>query len=348
MAFEPAPHAPLPNLGPHSGVVVKSVELVTLTYDDYELQSEVEAFGDAVVASGWYQTVGDEYGVKPGRHVKKLRLGPAPASLTKSDIAAKILSLINSEDAPPPTTTDNQVLYLFYVPHTVAFKDAAGAHSYHEVGNFASGPAGSSSTIEFPIAVVLDDGSGLAATTTAAAHQLINAATDPYTAPHDGYFTDAPMNDPWSLVLREVADLCDGENTVTDLGYVLPRVYSNRAAAANGTPCMPAGPDDTWTDVYAMPSQVQRIAPGASLVFELIGWSTRDLPPWALRTQVTERSNLTEEEMAPVLSDDTISNRMEVTLTVHAPIDALPGTIGGLYVLSGPNVRPWTVGFVVQ
>jgi hypothetical protein len=230
----------------------------------------------------------------------------------------------------------------------VAFDDPAGARSYHETGTIVHGIGGVNAGVEFPIAVVLDDGSGLATTTTAAAHQLIDAATNPYAAPRDGYFTDAPMNDPWSLVVREVADLCDGENTVTDLGYVLPRVYSNRAAEANRAPCMPTGPDDTWMDVYAMPSQVQRIAPGESVVFELIGWSTRELPPWALRTHVTERSNLTEEEMAPVLSDDTINNRTEVTLTLHAPIDAFPGTIGGLYVLSGPNVRPWTVGFVVQ
>jgi hypothetical protein len=37
-----------------------------------------------------------------------------------------------------------------------------------------------------------------------------------------------------------------------------------------------------------------------------------------------------------------------VTLTLHAPADALPGTTGGLELLSGGNEHPWAVGFVVR
>jgi hypothetical protein len=52
--------------------------------------------------------------------------------------------------------------------------------------------------------------------------------------------------------------------------------------------------------------------------------------------------------MSPVLSDDMINNSTSVLLTLHAPETAESGAPGGVYVLSGENVRPWAVGFIVQ
>jgi hypothetical protein len=125
-------------------------------------------------------------------------------------------------------------------------------------------------------------------------------------------------------------------------------VYSDRAVAAGDLPCVPATASDDWSDVSAKPSQIQRIEPGDAVTFELTGWSTREMPDWMLHTRVAERSDLSEADMRPQLSSATINNRLSVNLTLHAPSDAAPGTIGGLYVLSGPNFRPWAVGFVVQ
>jgi hypothetical protein len=349
MSFAPAPHIPMPQVFEHAGTVLTNVQLVTITFDGYSARDEVEAFGDTIVASNWYQAVGAEYKVETGLHVQKAHLGAAPASLTREEVKTRIVDLITRRLVPTPPAKDNQLLYLLYVPPEVAFAGpgparpggSGGSRSYHEMARLDSG-------VRFPVAVVVDDGTGLAALTVAAAHQLIEAATDPYEAPNDGYYTDPPMDDPWSLVSGEVADLCEGEDTVTDLGYMLPRVYSNRAAIAGTTPCLPAGPDDAWNDVSAEPWQMQRIEPGHSVTFELTGWSTRELPAWALRTQVAERSDLTEAEMMPEMSSDMINNMTTVNLTLHAPARALPGTIGGINVLSGRNVRPWAIGFIVK
>jgi hypothetical protein len=204
------------------------------------------------------------------------------------------------------------------------------------------------SGVRFPFAVIVDDGTGVAATIVRAARQLIDTVTDPYLPPDDGYYTDPPMTDPWSLVSGEVADLCEGEDAVNDAGYALPRVYSDRAASAGTMPCLPAGPDDVWSDVSAKPSQIQRVKPGGSVTFQLTGWSTRAQPDWKLRTHAAERSELSEDDTRPELSDETINNRTSVSLTLHAPADALPGTIGGIYVLSGPHGRPWAIGFIVE
>ena len=43
-----------------------------------------------------------------------------------------------------------------------------------------------------------------------------------------------------------------------------------------------------------------------------------------------------------------IENGETVTLTLHAPFEAAPGTTGGVEVLSGVNEHPWAVGFVVR
>jgi hypothetical protein len=346
--FEPAPHIPMPRVFPHAGTVLESARLVTLTFDGYAARASVEAFGDMVVGSHWYVSAGAEYNVKAGSQIQKVSLGPAPASLTREDIRDRIASLADRGLITLPASPDapeDGLVYLLYVPPGVAYSDPPGtpsARSYHEVLKLSTGS-------KVPLAVVIDDGKGdLRTTTVAAAHQLINTATDPYEVPRDGYYADPPMTDPWSLVLGEVADLCDGEQPITESGFAMPRVYSDSAVAAGKSPCMPFVPDDSWNDVSAKPQQMPDIEPGGSVTYTLTGWSTREIPDWQLSTHVVDRSDFTLAEMDPQLSDTTINNKSTVTLTLHVPEDARPGDTGGVFVLSGENVRPWAVGFLVQ
>jgi hypothetical protein len=57
---------------------------------------------------------------------------------------------------------------------------------------------------------------------------------------------------------------------------------------------------------------------------------------------------LTEDEIRPELSSNTINNNVKVMLTLHAPLHADFGAVAGIYVLSGPDAHPWAVGFFVQ
>jgi hypothetical protein len=341
VAFEPAPHASLPLVIGHSNTVLSHVELVTITYSDYALRDDVEAFGDAVIDSAWYNLVGAEYNVFGGTQATKVELGPAPASLSRSEIEAQIQQVLS---AAAPGTINSNVLYMLYVPPTVLRGTGlVDVRSFHEILLH--------DRVRVPIAVVLDNGAGLDATTVTAAHLLIDAATNPYDPPNDGYYADPPETDPWTLVAGEVADLCEGEAPVPlddQLRFMVPRVYSNRAAANGDPPCKPFAPDDSWSDVTAEPPQIQTIPRGGSVTFELTGWSTRPLPDWTLLTQRTEVSTLSTDEMAPELSSPTINNNQKVMLTLHAPATAGIGATGGIYVLSGPTRHPWAVGFIVQ
>jgi hypothetical protein len=339
--FAPAPHAPLPTVFPHTGTVLSAMQLVTITYAGYAAASDIVAFGDELVASSWYQTTGAEYGVSPATHRQQIVLGAPPPALDRDRIAAQITDLITGGQVVAPDAVGNQLLYLLYVPPSVALgADLAGVHGYHEMRTVDG--------VRFPIAVVIDDGTALAATITQAAHQVIDAVTNPYLPPNDGYYADPPRTDPWSLLRREVADLCEGEDAVIEGRFAYPRVYSNTAAVSSMTPCTPGRPGDVYYDVSAEPSQIQTIPPGGSFRFELTGWSTSPLSAWKVRVRAAASSMLSYDEMRPEFSSDIINNGETVTLTLHAPAEAAPGTTGGLQVLSGFNEHPWAVGFVVR
>jgi hypothetical protein len=341
--FETAPHVAMPRVFGHSNTVLSNVQLVTLTFQDYPDRENVEAFGDMVVESSWLRSVGLEYDVLAGTHLQKVVLGPAPASVTRDAIANLISAALVTHLAPPPASAGNQVLYLLYVPPTVTLgADLAGVRGYHQVIML--------DRIQVPIAVVLDDGSGLATLTRTAGHELIEAVTNPYSPPADGYYTDLPVSDPWSLVSGELADLCDGEPPVQMEGsaFMVPRVYSNHAASSGAPPCTPVAPGEPWFDVSADPARMQVVHRGGSVTFTLTGWSTQPVPDWGLRTRAADFSKLTEDELRPEFSSSTINNNVEVTLTLHAPLGAEFGVAAGVYVLSGPDAHPWTVGFFVQ
>lgn len=330
----------MPRVLRHSGTVLSKVELVPLAYDGYDTRA-IDRFASDVVTSDWYADVGEEYGVQNGSHHPTVTIGPAPASLTRDDIATQIKQQIMAGRVPRPAAANNQVLYLLYVPPSVTpGPGLAGVRGYHQAAVLNG--------IEFPLAVVFDDGRGPDEMGVFAARQMIDAATNPYEPPNDGYYADPPRIDPWSLVAREVADLCEGGAPIHEGDLVLPLVYSDRAARDGKAPCRPSASEDTWNDVSADPSTMPTIARGSSLTFVLTGWSTQELPDWQLFIRVADFSQLSEADMRPQLSDTTINNSMTVDLTLHAPLNAPSGAQGGIYVLSGTNLHPWAVGFFVR
>ena len=329
----------------HDGTVLSNLQLVTITLQGYGARAQVEAFGDVVVGSAWYAKVGAEYNVRPGAHVQKVVLDPPAAPpASRNEIATLIKQWITGGKVLAPAAIANQLLYMIYLylPAEGRGADLAGVAGYHQMVTLGDA--------RFPIVVILDsvgDGRGNALALTAARH-LINAVTNPYEPPNDGYYADPPMIDPWSLMLGEAADLCDGETPVMEDAFTLPRVYSDAAAMKDEPPCLPRLPGDFWNDVSAEPSTMQMVSRGGSVTFELTGWSTKAVPPWKLTTGIADFSQLAIDDMQPELDETTINNGTIVNLTLHAPATAIRGAAGGIYVLSGANLHRWAVGFVVR
>ncbi len=337
--FEPAAHTPLPQISGHSNTVLSSVRLVTLTFADDPARAQLDQLGALIVQSAWYQGVGAEYGVGAGVAWAQVHLGPAPPSLTPVQAADVIQQAVAQELAPAPASRADQLLYLLHVPASVAHPAIAapGFHTTVIVNH-----------VTVPLAVAIDG----AAPTETAARLLIDAATDPYNPPDDGFYADPPATDPWSLVPGEVADLCDAEPAVAldddHPTLTVPRVYSNAAASSGKPPCRPATDGDLWTSVSADPGRIVKAARGALVSFRLTGWSTRQTDDWTLQLESVAGSSLTLTELSPELGPTTINNGGRATLTLQVPSNADLSETGAIYVRSGPTGHPWVVGVIVE
>jgi len=343
--FQPAAHTQLPLLDMHTGAILKNVQLVTLTYSDYPDTANVEAFGDYVVTSPWFTQVTSEYGVGAGTHAAKFHMGPTPTTmLAIADVETQIKTLIMNSSVPQPPATGNEYLYMIYIPHAATKgPDLTGFFGYHSMITVNG--------INVPYAVILDDGSGTDTTTSTAAHELVEAATDTLFTTNqngDGWWADKALPDPWFLVETEAADLCDGEALIRSGTFEVQRIWSNNAIMAGKSPCVPYDPDDVWFDVSADPPAMPHVPAGGNAVFTLTGWSTVEVPDWKLATYVADFSDVSSTDLNATLSAPTINNGKTVMLTLHVPTTAQSGQNGGVYVLSGDQQRPWVVGYIVQ
>jgi hypothetical protein len=249
--------------------------------------------------------------------------------------------------ALPTPTAGSEYLYMIYIPHTVPLDPTTlgGALGYHT-------DTTTTTNVHFAYAVILDDGSGADTTTSTAAHELIEAATDPYSAPMNGWYADPPTNDPWYYVQGEIADLCDGEALIRSGTFAVQRTWSNNAVMADASPCIPYDPDDVWMDVSADPVTMPTIPAGGTATFTLTGWSTTPVADWQLSTYNADFSDLDTTATRPAFNGGNatamINNGTTAMLTMRAPATAKSGQVGAVYVLSGRQLRPWVVGFSVQ
>ena len=340
--FHTAPHTALPQAIPHANVILEHPKLVTITYMDYPLTAMTEAWADAVVSSDWWTAVTAEYGVGSMTHDSSYVIPMHSPTTIQQDttVEAQIQNLITNNLVPMPTA-GNQYIYMLYLPKTVPLgASLQDLYGYHAQLTAAGG-------VKFSYALIVDDGTGIDTTTVTSSHELIEAATDPYNPPTDGWYTDPPSTDPWSLILGEVADLCNDEPTVTEGNFVYQRIWSNAAAAASANPCIP-NTGDSWETVSADPAEMPIVPKGGTATFTLTGWSTEKIDNWNISDFDGDYSDLTADQLNPTFSTTVINNAKTATVTLHVPGNASSGRASGIYVLSTDYDRPWAVGLRVQ
>jgi hypothetical protein len=72
-----------------------------------------------------------------------------------------------------------------------------------------------------------------------------------------------------------VADICNGSYTpFTAAAFLVQRIWSNTAAQAGASPCVPIPPGETYFNVSPTPNTVTHVAAGQAATFALTGWST--------------------------------------------------------------------------
>lgn len=353
--FVTAKHTALPQLSSHSGTHITNVQLVTLTFDGDTHRDDEEAFGDAIVTSGWMIETGGEYGVGKGTHAAKVRMGEAlPSSIKTTELLAKLQARFGSDvPSPLPETAPNQYLYAIYVPRgvTVLEDTTGGGVDFCTVMSGYHNAAKASDGHYFPYALVVDCGTGAATDlrdiTVAASHEIMEACSDPFDPPLDGVFLDRDLPDPWYLDQGdENADLCNDEIPVPFGSYSVQRIWSN-AGAKMDQPCVPVPAGSIYFNVSAEPHTMPTAKPGDVLTFTLTGWSTGPRADWTLDLADATNADYGMKQSAATLSSNTINNGKTVTLTMKVP-NGKSGNVGGVFVQSGATNRIWPVGYVLQ
>ncbi|HEY8091021.1 MAG TPA: hypothetical protein VIF09_24330, partial [Polyangiaceae bacterium] len=264
-SFATAPHAPLPPMPQNGGQApLSSVDLVTVSFSDTPEDDQIAAFGDWIVTSSYWQTIGADYGVGAGTH-QHVRL-PDPTPTTVTDERFK--TYVDEAVAAGALPSSPQSVYAFFLSPATTVTDVLDAGGWHNVTRRGH-----------DYALILPGCSPAPADilntyTFVAGHELAEAATDP--APESGYT--------FAFGEGEVGDLCD--DTVVENGYTLPTIWSNTAAAAGGYPCAPAT-DLPYIDVDPSPAQLTIPATaGSSAGVTLMGWSTALVGDWLLEVKM--------------------------------------------------------------
>ena len=326
-AFVEAEHVPLAQVPDNGGPVLPAPEVVTIHYQGDPGQAHNEAYDDWIVGSDWLRTVGASYGVAPGNSLAKVVLPEAaPATLSDEDIQALLVQEIDAGVLPPPAGGPGpfatSVLYMLYLPGETTVTSGSFGTScqsfggYHSEDDLAARP--------FPYAVLPLCYGSQDEQDIAASHELIEASTDPFPGSAPAWVFDDPTQ-PWTFVPGEVGDLCT-ETSVVEDGFLAQRIWSNQAAGAGLDPCVPepAGP---YFNVSPDPANLVMARAGETVTFDLTGWSTEPMPPWAVKLLPLYGAYAYPGGFQPQVTLDhvTLQNGEAATLTVSVPFDVSRG-----------------------
>jgi hypothetical protein len=224
--------------------VLTSPAAVAITWDNDTHRSDIEAFYADYAASSAWATQTLEYSVgalsvSAPQHLS----GNAPTAPTDSDIQSLLKQNLGAAWGAP----NAQAIYAFFFPAGSIVDDGTGSKcctdfdGYH--GDLVVGG------VDVAYSVVCScpgfDGAGVSDVdqiTVAAAHETVEAATDPY-YDNPGWAITDDAHAVWTYVTDgEVADLCEFVDTSIwtppDMKHAIQRIWSNRAAAAGHDPCV--------------------------------------------------------------------------------------------------------------
>lgn len=347
----PPAQEPYPQVVPNSGTVFANPHLVTITFPGDGMQTMEEGFGDFVIGSNWYKAVGADYGIKAATH-SKYHFATAPSPFNEPNVLAAIKS---STDAalPKASATEKELIYLIYVPHGVKFTDAqgmdavcgqSGADGYHSYDTLG--------TTNFSYAIIGDcsKNGDINFITSTSAHEIIEAATAPITNNSTpGWMLVTDNSSHWiGMQYDEVGDLCQLDANITEGTWQLQRIWSNSAAKAGASPCVPIPAGEVYYDVAVSPASPLTVPAGGTATYTLGGWSTAPMADWDLSGVICDSADF---DPNPMFIPATIGDQKLATVTLSVPTNATSGQIGCTMVFSGPAASAqnyWPVSVIVQ
>jgi hypothetical protein len=248
-AFKPD----LPQLQNNGGYVMVDPKIVTITWPGDKAADKFEAFGDHIGATQYWKSIVSEYGIGPAtsgaeNHIRITETAPARITVEELDAyVAERLTNLTASKWPAPTPDTIYILYL--APTTILEYD--GGNACMQIGGYHTSTAVGDQEVAYSIIPYCRGfgGGHFDSMTSAASHELGEAATDPQPRFAPGY-TGFDLNHlAWEMFqnfLSENGDACaiyqDSfyHAEEPDFSYQVQRQWSNKNALAGHDPCAPA------------------------------------------------------------------------------------------------------------
>jgi hypothetical protein len=243
------------------GPVVSTPNVVPVYFanDDTNFTGQITTFlGKLPASTYWPATVG-EYNVGALTIATPIQLTEnAPTSIADSAIQTWLADKIDNDPAFP-VPDKNTIFLLYYPTGTSITLGNGGGTSCQSFGGYHDSFVHTAKDIAY--AVIPRCGNfgglkGLDAVSATTSHELIEASTDPYPTALPAYGQVDDNHITWMFVLggAEVGDMCAQSPTSyfnpTDIGSIVQRTWSDKAAKAGHDPCQPA---DTTPYFNSMP-----------------------------------------------------------------------------------------------
>ncbi len=285
----PAFPVDMPQILKNQGAVLEAPVVVTVTWPAADSNASTwEAFDDALGASSYWSATTSEYGVGAAtsgdaNHVRMVT--PLPASIGYTDLQTYVMNAVQAASAdagvgdagadptwPAPVLDakgNAQTIYSLFIPQSTAVTDPGSMQSFCVEGALGYHDSVTVNGVSVAYAVNLSCAPlSLANVEETAAHETIEAATNPYVESSSLGFVGFDANHlAWDLYTGfndELADACQNWETsyVEDTGtfpYWIQRSWSNAAALAGHDPCVPAaaGP---YHGVTLFPSELTSVS----------------------------------------------------------------------------------------
>ncbi len=272
----PPPLELIPNNG---GPIIKSPELVTVTWKGDDIAANLVAFDTWLPTSSLFTTMMAEWGVGAGLYGGAYSIDAvAPANMDDSAIQAVITDAINQGKVP---AANGSRIYMIYPPKgTVVTTFGTGCtdfQAYH--GSFQYAGEGGTALAVYSVTPRCADTFGMTPTdftTWGASHEVMEASSDPDS-----------QNPTWVILNQtpstpqpgENADLCAGHPSKVE-GHMVTLNYSNAAAKAGARPCVPA-PAGPMFGIYSDLADVT-VPPGTSVEIPIYAYADGPLPAFSV------------------------------------------------------------------
>jgi len=256
----PAAHQPPPKVVNFGGPVLKDpkIQPIFFSNDDPDYVAKVTDFVTLLGPTNYWAAVTSEYGVGPSTALPAVQLPEAATgTISDADVEAWLAAKLNADD-PAFAVPDADTVYAIIYPTGLTIS-SGGSFSCQSFGGYHSNLALDANHANKQVAYIVlprcaDFGPihDIDAVTGALAHELVEAATDPYPMTNPAWAQTDSAHIFWVRALGggETGDLCaqDPESfTVFDeLPYVVQRSWSNKAAAMGHDPCQPTKPGDVY------------------------------------------------------------------------------------------------------